>query len=76
MKLGENIQEQEKRAREVAKDVPERIPRGKCQKKEQKREFITVKVAGCLGVGNTEKKPLGFVKRSLEDLTASFPEAE
>lgn len=76
MELGENTQEQEKRAQEVAEDVPERMPRGKCQRKEQKGDFLTVNVAGCLGVGNTEKAPLGFVTRSLEDLTASFPEAE
>ena len=33
-------------------------------------------VAGCLGMGKTKKKPLGFVKRSLEDLTGSFPKPE
>lgn len=59
-----------------SKDVPGRVPRGKRQRKEQKGEFLTVKAAGCLGVGNTEKRPLGLVKRSPEGLTVSFPEAE
>lgn len=52
------------------KDTSREMP-----KKEQEGEFLTVKVAGRLGVGNTEK-PLGFVTRSLEDLTVSLPEAE
>lgn len=76
-KLGESIQKQEKRAQQVGKDVPgKRSPKRNSKEEKREGEFVAVNVAGCLGVGKTKKKPLGFVKRSLEDLTGSFPKPE
>ena len=76
MKLGESIQKQEGKAQQVGKDVPGKRSLKRNSKKEKKGgEFVALNVAGCLGVGKT-KKPLGFVKRSLEDLTGSFQKPE
>lgn len=76
VKLGESIQKQEGKAQQVGKDVPGKRSLKRNSKKEKKGgEFVALNVAGCLGVGKT-KKPLGFVKRSLEDLTGSFQKPE
>lgn len=73
VKLGENIQGQEKKAQQVGKDVSKKGSlKGNMKEKNRGGEFVTVNRAGCLGVEKAEKKPLGFFKRSLEDLTGNF----
>lgn len=77
VKLGESIRKQEEKAQQVGRDVPGKQSLKRNSKKEKKGgEFVALNVAGCLGVGKTKKKPLGFVKRSLEDLTGSFQKPE
>lgn len=65
VKLGENIQGQEKKAQQVGKDVSKKGSlKGNTKEKNRGGEFVTVNRAGCLGVEKAEKKPLGFFKRS------------
>lgn len=52
-------------------DVLTRTPQGKGQRREPRGESVRVKGSGSLGVGDTEKLPPDFVKRSAEDLPES-----